>query len=802
MQRVKRPSSLFGVERKTKSQERKRVMQSKFSVRWEKFLAHGTSVRCLALGKKSGRVMVTGGEDKKVNLWAIGKSNRIMSLTGHTTAVECVRFGHAEDIICAGSVSGALKIWDLETARILRTLTGHKSNLKCLDFHPYGDFVASGSLDTNIKLWDIRRKGCIYTYKGHNKPVNNIKFSPDGRWIASAGDDGTVKLWDLVAGKMLKEFKGHTGPVTDVEFHPNEFLLASGSTDKSIRFWDLENFQQVSSTEGDCGPIRCIHFSSDGECVFGGAQDVLKVYSWEPSRTLDTVMMGWGKVSDISTSHNELIAGAFSLTNVSVYVIDLKHLQPFVVSPTAQGKSCESQTTFSPSNHVRKSFNKGQAVSNQTLLLQVQIEDGNNLVRETDSEDDFQSFVEVNDHDYYNEIFHPSSELCRTPPKDKKFLPTPTEDLTKINSPQHEPIRSPENITSAKYPSLPEKSSSLIVGKRSEILSPISSPTLISSSSLSSFDLNTTYTKIPNLKSPSQSPLQCSVGNLLPNSVKLTEKSTTVLKQKILNMESSSVSIVRPIHIIPDKDVHQQKAIVLPEQQHITNSDFSNFERSFLNQTWMDLGNHKEFVPDQRDHPVGLELENFLPHLQNRLKTSGHPQPEISEAEAMSSIFKGHQSMMSVLQHRQKNLQIILAQWTTKEPKTALDTAINMKDMALIVDVLNIVTSKSKLWTLDFCQLLLPTVYDLLQSRFESYMSVGCASLKLILKNFATVIKTNITAPPGIGVDISREERYNKCVSCYNQLLSIRTFLLKRQTMQGKLGHSFRELHLLMQGLE
>jgi katanin p80 WD40 repeat-containing subunit B1 len=40
-----------------------------------------------------------------------------------------------------------------------------------------------------------------------------------------------------------------------------------------------------------------------------------------------------------------------------------------------------------------------------------------------------------------------------------------------------------------------------------------------------------------------------------------------------------------------------------------------------------------------------------------------------------------------------------------------------------------------------------------------SYMSVGCTSLKLILKNFASMIKTNITAPPGIGVDISREER-------------------------------------------
>ena len=44
----------------------------------EEFVAHGGNVNCLALGHKSGRVMVTGGEDKKVNMWAVGKPNCIM----------------------------------------------------------------------------------------------------------------------------------------------------------------------------------------------------------------------------------------------------------------------------------------------------------------------------------------------------------------------------------------------------------------------------------------------------------------------------------------------------------------------------------------------------------------------------------------------------------------------------------------------------------------------------------------------------------------------------------------------------
>ena len=76
----------------------------------------------------------------------------LQSLSGHTTPIACVQFGHTEELVCAGSQTGALKIWDLEAAKIVRTLTGHKASIQCMDFHPYGDFLTSGSLDTSIKV--------------------------------------------------------------------------------------------------------------------------------------------------------------------------------------------------------------------------------------------------------------------------------------------------------------------------------------------------------------------------------------------------------------------------------------------------------------------------------------------------------------------------------------------------------------------------------------------------------------------------------------------------------------------------
>ena len=41
------------------------------------------------------------------------------------------------------------------------------------------------------------------------------------------------------------------------------------------------------------------------------------------------------------------------------------------------------------------------------------------------------------------------------------------------------------------------------------------------------------------------------------------------------------------------------------------------------------------------------------------------------------------------------------------------------------------------------------------------YITVGCEAMKLILKNFGSVIRANIDSPmQTVGVDISREERF------------------------------------------
>ncbi|GLG92368.1 Protein will die slowly [Gryllus bimaculatus] len=371
----------------------------KRSWRLQDFVAHSSNVNCVALGHKSGRVLVTGGDDKKVNLWAVGKVNCIMSLSGHTTPVECVQFGYTEEFLCAGSQAGALKIWDLEAAKIVRTLTGHKGSIRCIDFHPYGDFLTSGSLDTAVKVDVEYLKGSNVDFS-HKMAVNSVKFSPDGQWIASGGEEGLIKLWDLRAGRLLKEFSEHTGAVTTVKFHPNEFLLASASADRSVNFWDLENFSLVSTSEKDVGTIRCITYSPDGECLFSGSQDLLKVHGWEPARTFDTLPMSWGKVQDVACAHKQLIGASCHITNVALHVVDLSKVQPFGGAPTP--------SPFLSGQSIRKSFSRDKPFNVAKATLDVKtIEEADRSG--TDPEDEPQSFsTDIPNVGDYQAIFQPN----------------------------------------------------------------------------------------------------------------------------------------------------------------------------------------------------------------------------------------------------------------------------------------------------------------------------------------------------------------------------------------------------------
>nr|XP_043624562.1 katanin p80 WD40 repeat-containing subunit B1 homolog KTN80.1-like isoform X2 [Erigeron canadensis] len=318
----------------------------------QEFVAHSANVNCVKFGKKTRRRFVTGGDDEMVNLWTIGKSTSITSLSGHTSPIESVAFDSTEVLVAAGASSGVVKLWDLEETKVVRTLNGHRSYCTAVEFHPFGEFFASGSMDTNLKIWDIRKKGCIHTFKGHKRAISTIKFTPDGRWVVSGGLDNVVKIWDLTAGKLLHEFKFHEGHIRSMDFHPLEFLLATGSSDKTVKFWDLETFELIGSTRAEETTVRSITFHPDGRTLFCGLDNSLKVYSWEPMCCHDGVDIRWPTLGDLCIDDGKLLGCSYYQNSIGVWASDVSQIEPYRHSMSSKGDTRAEPNIDTP----RRSF--------------------------------------------------------------------------------------------------------------------------------------------------------------------------------------------------------------------------------------------------------------------------------------------------------------------------------------------------------------------------------------------------------------------------------------------------------------
>lgn len=300
------------------------------------FVAHSGSVHCARLGEKSGAVLATGGDDKRVNIWKVGKPHAMMSLTGHTSAVECLVFDKQEEVLVVGCAGGSMQVWNLEYRKMAGTLPGHRTACNSVEFHPYGEFFASGSSDTNLKIWDLRRKSCIQTYKGHMGAVTSIRFSPHGRWVATGGQDNMVKLWDLTAGKLMKDLDLHKGPITSLAFHPKEYLLATGSADRTMKLWSLESFRCAGSTDIATSSVQAVKFYVEESAVLCASNDALRVFATDGlSAPVDTIEVDWRGLQDmrLCLPEEKIMGVSTEGTQLGIWVADLQRGQPIGRGP-------------------------------------------------------------------------------------------------------------------------------------------------------------------------------------------------------------------------------------------------------------------------------------------------------------------------------------------------------------------------------------------------------------------------------------------------------------------------------------
>ncbi|XP_052205024.1 katanin p80 WD40 repeat-containing subunit B1 homolog KTN80.4 isoform X2 [Diospyros lotus] len=804
---------------------------TKRAYKLQEFVAHSSSVNCLKIGRKSSRVLVTGGEDHLVNLWAIGKPNAILTLSGHSSGIDSVSFDSSEVLVAAGAASGTIKLWDLEEAKIVRTLTGHRSNCISLDFHPFGEFFASGSLDTNLKIWDIRRKGCIHTYKGHTRGVNAIRFTPDGRWVVSGGEDNSVKLWDLTAGKLLHDFKCHEGQIQCIDFHPHEFLLATGSADRTVKFWDLETFELIGSSGPETAGVRCMTFNPDGRTLLCGLHESLKVYSWEPIRCHDTVDVGWSRLSDLNIHEGKLLGCSYNQSCVGVWVVDISRVEPYAIGNTTRLNGHQELKSNSSGNMPILTENNTKVSLGRLSISQ----NSDAVAKETKSLGRLSVLQNSDPVTKESKSFTSTGNIPGTP---QRVISNTGPKTTSINS-----VSVPGATALKRNSTKVHSTSNTSFFNRSDVIPvvvPRNNGRLEQAAESRKEGVSERTMPLSLQSKTSDFPKFLNVRNDV-------ETPVATLHSEGDGFKASESDVVADRNVIPvvipeaDTNLKEDRYIVsgrhrrnlLPEplasyqhdsyetRVHKGNRDVCSTEGQKGGKTRSLVANWEK-RDRYHEAPVSSNLPGTVPvvsTLQSNVPSEGlvgtlpqngvdslergHLSPEkekvpASEDDVIADIVEQHGHFVGSMQSRLAKLQMVHKYWERLDVRGAIGAMEKMADHAVLADVVSFLMEKPDVITLDICSSLLPLLTGLLDSNMDRHQGLSLEMLLKLVRVFGPVIYSAMSASSSVGVDIEAEQRLERCNLCFIELEKVK-HSLPVLTRGGSIAKCAQELHLALQ---
>ncbi|KAG5238001.1 katanin p80 WD40 repeat-containing B1 [Salix suchowensis] len=793
-------------------------MATKRAYKLQEFVAHSSSVNCLKIGRKSSRVLVTGGEDHKVNLWAIGKPNAILSLSGHTSGVDSVSFDSSEVLVAAGAASGTVKLWDLEEAKVVRTLTGHRSNCISVDFHPFGEIFASGSLDTNLKIWDIRKKGCIHTYKGHTRGVNAIRFTPDGRWVVSGGEDNTVKLWDLTAGKLLHDFKCHEGQIQCIDFHPHEFLLATGSADRTVKFWDLETFELIDSAGPETTGVRCLTFNSDGRTLLCGLHESLKVFSWEPRGCHDSVDVGWSKLADLNVHEGKLLGCSYNQSCVGVWVVDISHIESYAIGNANRFNG--------------HSESKSGAIGNQSVLLENNAksslerlsvsQNSDALVKETKSLGRLSVFQNPDPgKEFFKEVLPSTGSAPGTPQRVNLNtglkttitgpIAAPKRSSMKFHSAVNAPALNKADVIPVIVPRTNSRSEQVADSRKEIDIAARTMPFSLHlkttdfrkfSNSREDIDQPTTSIQPPETTGCKATELISVTDRNISPAVKGSIHGITTAERSIGSGNYKSDSTWEPPASYQEENCETRGHKINRDAPSIESHKGGRMRSITIN--WEKRGSSSSYEGPTSDISAGTaSVVNVLPlsMLKQRGRTPSIKKEMVSasDEDVIADLLEQHGQFVSSMQSRSAKLQVVYRYWERNDVKGAIGAMEKMADHAVVADVISIVADKIEIVTLDICTCLLPLLTNLLESDMDRHSSISVDMLLKLVRTFGSMIYSTLSASTSVGVDIEAEQRLERCNICFVELEKVKRCLLTLTRKGGSVAKHAQELNLALQ---
>ncbi|XP_077942240.1 katanin p80 WD40 repeat-containing subunit B1 isoform X2 [Gasterosteus aculeatus] len=702
---------------------------------------------------------------------------RLQEFEAHSSSVSCLALGRSSGrLLATGGGDCRVNIWAVSKANCIMSLTGHKNPVECVQFNTSEEQVVAGSQSGSIRVWDLEAAKILRTLMGHKSSITSLGFHPFGDFLASSSMDTNIKLWDVRRRGYVFRYKGHTEAVRSLAFSPDGKWLASASDDSTVKLWDLTQGKMITEFKSHTAPVNIIQFHPNEYLLASGSSDrTIKLWDLEKFTMIGSLEGDTTPVRSVffSSDGSCLYSGATDSLRIFGWEPD----RCFDVVPVGWGKVSDlavcnqqligvSHQLSSVSSYV---VDLKRVKKNGGSVIRGIIQDNQPLAEPRDAKGSaLRRSYERPTTTCSSQRVKRRSDADRRSPEGERRSPSEdeadeklssaeihnAEDFKEIFQPKNAISRTPPKV-SEPFPAPPEDETISAIGRQ----------------------LKDTISAFPEKQQVSERSSSC-----LGSDVSCDETHCALCVSKAPPLASSTpVQRVEPTVVSFAKRPTPSAVVPAspPPQPPVSTA------RS-----------KPKIILSCRNEPIGLNVADFLPSSPNNRGGA------LSDDEALSQLKKGHDTMCVMLRSRHKNLETVRSVWVREDIKSALDAAVSMNDLSIVVDILNIINLQPSLWRLDLCTTTLPQIDQLLHSKYESYIQTGCTSLKLIMKHFWTLISETLKATPSVGVDITREERHQKCRAICKQLKNLSNLVENKALQVGRHGSAFRELQLLMAPLD
>ena len=280
--------------------------------------AKPAGVSCLALSA-NGNLLVTGGNDKNVQVYDRKEDSVLATLKGHTKKITHVAVSGASDApigsevaaddaalpsyIISASEDGKVKVWEptgetgpkSQAYALSSTADAHKSEVTGVDIHPSEAFYGSAGRDGTLSLRSLANGSELARIDpGLGDSYESFAFHPDGQLAGTGTSTGAIRIWEVKSGANASTIQTELpGRVTSLHFSENGYYLAAASDEgKTVEVWDLRKLTAVGKLtveEGGKTGVSAVKFDASLQFL-AVATDSVNVYankSWNHVAKLD-----------------------------------------------------------------------------------------------------------------------------------------------------------------------------------------------------------------------------------------------------------------------------------------------------------------------------------------------------------------------------------------------------------------------------------------------------------------------------------------------------------------------------------